>query len=362
MNGPLVVLGDALLDIDLVGRADRLAPDAPVPVLDDVEEIARPGGAALAAAMAARDGHDVVLVTALGDDEAGQRIEDLLAGVTVHRLPYDGPTAVKTRVRAGDQSVVRLDRGTAPGHIAGLPATAAEEVRGAAAALVADYGRGATAVPAVRDLLARMPRQVPVTWDPHVRGTAPVRGVRLVTPNQSEAAHFAERAGTPTVSGTPIRTASHHAAALVDHWAVQAVAVTLGARGALLSYGEGAPVVTPAQAVSTLDPCGAGDRFAVTAATGLGAGLVTTEAVQQAVLDAAAYVGAGGPARCSRGPPRSPPQVLLAGAVRPSRWLPPWPSEAVSWWPPEAASTCCTPGMSRRYEPHASSVTAWWCA
>ena len=30
--GPLVVVGDALLDDDLVGTASRLTPDAPVPV------------------------------------------------------------------------------------------------------------------------------------------------------------------------------------------------------------------------------------------------------------------------------------------------------------------------------------------
>ena len=33
----LVVIGDALLDRDLDGRAERLAPDAPVPVVDAME-------------------------------------------------------------------------------------------------------------------------------------------------------------------------------------------------------------------------------------------------------------------------------------------------------------------------------------
>ena len=43
-RGPLVVVGDALLDVDLVGRASRLTPDAPVPVVEDVERRERPGG------------------------------------------------------------------------------------------------------------------------------------------------------------------------------------------------------------------------------------------------------------------------------------------------------------------------------
>ena len=49
----LVVVGDALLDRDLEGTAARLAPDAPVPVVDDPAERCRPGGAALAATLAA---------------------------------------------------------------------------------------------------------------------------------------------------------------------------------------------------------------------------------------------------------------------------------------------------------------------
>ena len=63
--GPLVVVGDALLDRDVTGRADRLSPDAPVPVVSDLSEVDRPGGAGLAALLAARDGADVTLVTAL---------------------------------------------------------------------------------------------------------------------------------------------------------------------------------------------------------------------------------------------------------------------------------------------------------
>jgi D-beta-D-heptose 7-phosphate kinase/D-beta-D-heptose 1-phosphate adenosyltransferase len=85
------------------------------------------------------------------------------------------------------------------------------------------------------------------------------------------------------------------AQALVDAWQAQAVAVTLGAGGALLTYGGGAPVVVPAPAVTALDTCGAGDRFAVSAALALAAGSVTAEAVQTAVYDSADYVAAGGP-------------------------------------------------------------------
>ena len=297
MRGPLVVLGDALLDLDLEGVAERLAPDSPVPVLDQLVEHPRPGGAALAAALAARDGHDVVLVTALGDDEAGHRVEGLLDGVRVVRLPYAGPTAVKQRVRAGGQSLLRLDRGSRPGTVRGVTGEVAGALDGAAAVLVADYGRGVPGVPARRDLVAALPPRVPTVWDPHPRGAQPVPGARLVTPNRSEAAVFAERLGIATAgAGTPLGAVGRRADGLVAAWQAQAVAVTLGEGGALLSYGGGAPMVVPAPVVHCVDPCGAGDRFAVSAAVGLGSGLVTVEAVGDAVRDAARYVAAGGPA------------------------------------------------------------------
>jgi rfaE bifunctional protein nucleotidyltransferase chain/domain len=72
------------------------------------------------------------------------------------------------------------------------------------------------------------------------------------------------------------------------------VAVTLGARGALLSYGEGAPMVVPAVAVTGGDPCGAGDSFAAAAALALADGAVTGEAVAAAVASASAFVARGG--------------------------------------------------------------------
>jgi rfaE bifunctional protein nucleotidyltransferase chain/domain/rfaE bifunctional protein kinase chain/domain len=312
VRGHLVVVGDALLDVDLDGTATRLTPDAPVPVVDGLVETARPGGAGLAAAMAAADGAEVVLVTSLGDDEAGARVESLLGSVEVRRLRYDGPTPVKQRVRAGGQPLLRLDHGDALGRLGDDAAGLEEALDGAAAVLVADYGRGVTTVPAVRELLAGLPSRVPLVWDPHPRGPHPVPGARLVTPNEVEAATFAHRVGAALPVGTRgLAAVGRHAEALVAGWDAQAVAVTLGERGALLSYGHGAPVVAPAPAVRCTDPCGAGDRFASAVALRLGAGRVLTEALQDAVEIAARYVAAGGPSSLGV-TPVTPPEPATA--------------------------------------------------
>lgn len=305
MSGRLVIVGDILLDVDLEGAATRVMPDAPVPVLDDLVESARPGGAGLAALMAAAEGQEVILVTAIGDDPAGARVSELLEDVPVVRLPHDGATPVKQRVRAAGQSLLRLDSGTQPATVGPVSSQLGEELESllgsAGAVLVADYGRGVTAEPSVRHRLARAATRVPMTWDPHPRGSVPVPGVKLATPNESEAAQLAPplEAGSSRALGR-LAAVGRRAEALQAAWRAQGVAVTLGAQGALLTYGDGAPMVVPAPAVQCVDACGAGDRFATSAALALGRGLLTSEAVQQAVREAAAYVAAGGPRSLAR--------------------------------------------------------------
>jgi D-beta-D-heptose 7-phosphate kinase/D-beta-D-heptose 1-phosphate adenosyltransferase len=293
VKGPLVVVGDALLDVDLVGSASRLTPDAPVPVVEDVQRHERPGGAALAAVIAASSTtREVVLVAPLDSDDGAERLRALLDGrVTLLPIPATGGTAVKQRVRVGDHSVVRIDSGSPLATLGALPESAAAAIRDAAAVLVADYGRGTTAAPDVRAALAEA--RGPVVWDPHPRGADPVPSVRLVTPNGAEAARVATEvpAGARGLAAVGAR-----AEALIRRWGVGAVAVTLGARGALLSYGEGAPMVVPDVAVTGGDPCGAGDSFAAAAALALADGAVTGEAVAAAVAAATAFVARGGAA------------------------------------------------------------------
>ncbi len=289
VTGPLVVVGDCLLDRDLVGQIERLAPDAPVPVVDELQQISRPGGAGLAALLAARDGRAVTLVTALSDDAAGEELAVLLAaaGIEVVPLVLDGRTPEKVRVRSGGRSLLRLDHGgrTAP-PVGPLTPDAREALAGAGAVLVADYGRG------VAGHLTEVPRRVPVVWDPHPRGPEPLAGCTLVTPNSSETEHFAGAVPGRTLSATTAR-----AQLLRRRWGAGAVAVTMSDRGALLvSSDEGAPLVVPAPKVACFDPCGAGDRFASAAAGLLADGALPSEAVAGAVAVSSAFVADGGAA------------------------------------------------------------------
>ncbi len=292
--GPLVVIGDALLDVDTRGTVSRVTSDGQAPVVDCDERRERPGGAGLAALLAAAPGdRDVVLITGLGDDDAGDRVAGMLDGaVTVARLPLDGGTPEKTRVLTHGRTLVRLDSGQ--GRIrpdAALPRRARAALAEAAAVLVADYGRGMAVHPQVRDLLAGLAARIPVTWDPHPRGGRPVPGTRLVTPNEAEARKFA--ADTETGARRGAAAAGRRAAHLAGAWGVSGVVITLGGKGAVLAAGGRPPLVVPAPSVSAADTCGAGDSFAAAVARALADGLPLADTVALGVHAATSFVAAG---------------------------------------------------------------------
>lgn len=320
--GALVVLGDALLDRDLDGRAERLSPDAPVPVLDELSEHSRPGGAGLAAALAARNGRAVTLISALAPDAAAEELRELLAraGVALVDLGLEGQTAEKVRVRTGGRALLRLDRGSEPGTVRAAGPEALGVLAEADAVLVSDYGRGVAAEPALRDALAALPARVPVVWDPHPRGPAPVPGVLVATPNREEARRFA-----PEADGDSLAALTRGARALAARWRAVNVCITLGERGALLVGGDGAPVAVPVPAAPAGgDPCGAGDAFAASLAGALADGALPSAAVRSAALGAAAFVAAGGASAFSRGaegpvpPADGDDPIALADRVRAS--------------------------------------------
>jgi D-beta-D-heptose 7-phosphate kinase/D-beta-D-heptose 1-phosphate adenosyltransferase len=331
----LVVVGDTLLDRDVVGAVERLSPDAPVPVVDEDGVRSRPGGAGLAATLAAADGRPVTLVTALGSDAAGDEVRALLAqgGVEVVDLGLEGATPEKIRIGVAGRPLVRLDRGGA-GNVREPDAAARAVVGWAGAVLMSDYGRGVAASPGVREALAA--GRGPLVWDPHPRGPAPVPGAALVTPNLAEALAAdptpedhelpatarTGRGARGEFDGAAFPELARTARALAHRWQAEAVCITWGARGAVLVHGARPPLGVPAAAAHGGDPCGAGDRFASCAAGALADGATLTDAVVGAVTAASGFVAAGGAAAIGAAheqgaaPRPADDAIALADAVR----------------------------------------------
>lgn len=288
----IVVVGDVLLDVDMIGSAERLSPDAPVPVVDVDGSVVRAGGAGLVARLLVEDGHDVELVTALSGDDRSEQLRSALAGVRLATGTTNGPTPVKTRLRASGHAIVRFDEGCALGPAPSVTAQMLHAIEHADAILVADYGRGLAADHRVRSAIESRCGQVPIVWDPHPNGPTPVAGVDFVTPNIGEAL----RLSGVDAGDSMISSASRAAQRLQEQWSCAAVAVTLGSSGALLHIaGEGsAPHVVPAPAIERTDPCGAGDRLAASLVGELLAGTEPRGALEAAVRSASAFVASGG--------------------------------------------------------------------
>lgn len=285
-RGPVsvVIVGDTVLDVDVIGRADRLCADAPVPVVDVAGELRRPGCAGLAATMTATSGHDVTLVTALGEDANGREVTRRLdaAGVHVVDLGLHGATPCKERVRIDGRSLLRLDLSC---DNSSFRREWSDEARRAIAAadavLVSDYGRGMAAL-ATTELGSV---DAPIVWDPHPRGPVPPQWVDTATPNRGEAVRLNGVAGLVADDVADLFTLAE---SLRQGLGV-AIVITAGSIGAVLAEPSRAlRVVTTTPRDG--DPCGAGDRFAATFAIARGAGSDRGDALVAAVADATAWV------------------------------------------------------------------------
>ena len=108
----VLVLGDVMLDRYWFGVAERISQEAPVPVVDIAETEDRPGGAANTALNIVSMGARCTLIGAVGDDAAGQALEDRLTAAGVHcdlvRIP-DWSTIVKLRIVSRQRQLLRVD-------------------------------------------------------------------------------------------------------------------------------------------------------------------------------------------------------------------------------------------------------------
>jgi rfaE bifunctional protein nucleotidyltransferase chain/domain/rfaE bifunctional protein kinase chain/domain len=279
----VVVVGDAVVDVDVTGQVERVGPEGCL-VLEAETERRRPGAAALAAIFAAADGADVRLVTALAVDEPAHWLRRTLreAGIELVDVGLAGPTPQKWRLRSTDGTLLRVDRDCSPSPVLAAPIERVHTALASAdAVLVSDYGRGVAGT--LQHAIRSAVRDRPVVWDPHPRGPKPPPGLDLVTPNEREAAALVRAAA----SGDRSELARRLVARLES-----AVALTCGGDGAVLAE-PGQPAVEIPTTATHGDTCGAGDRMAARTTVDRAAGAGRRDAVAAGVAAATRYVETG---------------------------------------------------------------------
>jgi rfaE bifunctional protein kinase chain/domain len=263
----LLVVGDVMLDRYWFGDSDRISPEAPVPVVQVSKVDERLGGAANVARNVAALGANTTILGVVGEDEAGNRIGELLRQSGVNsQLEVDPqvPTTVKLRVIARQQQLIRLDFEETPSQTALEQKLARFEkaLVSADVLVLSDYGKGALSQVATMIETARAQNKV-ILVDPKGEDYEKYRGATVITPNRSELRQVVGRWADED-------DLTRRAQDLRRSLGIEALLLTRSEEGMSLFTDQGVSHVR-AQAREVFDVSGAGDTVIATLAVALAA-------------------------------------------------------------------------------------------
>ena len=290
----VLVVGDLMLDEYLWGGAERISPEAPVPVVDVRTEERRLGGAGNVALNLATLGCQVVIAGVTGADNDGDVMRQLFAAYGLDAtavLACPGRrTTRKTRVIAQHQQMVRIDRELCDSLSAEQEQALLRGIRaalpGCQALVVSDYLKGTltdgllTAIIALGRELA-----IPVVIDPKGRDYSKYHGATLLTPNRKEV-HAAT--GIDVHDDQSLLLAGRTLRRQLD---LEALVLTRSEEGMTLFARSGEELHLATEAREVFDVTGAGDTVLAVIGAGLAAGLPLEAAARLSNLAAGIVVG-----------------------------------------------------------------------
>jgi rfaE bifunctional protein kinase chain/domain len=313
----LLVLGDVMVDQFIIGRVNRISPEAAVPVVTFERDEYRAGGAANVAVNVRSLGATVDLIGVIGPDAAAARLTEQLhaADIRTSSLVTDEGRRTTTKVRivtTRNQQVARVDYESDEPVSNAIETAIIEQIEAHApsvgAIVVSDYTKGVVTRAVMAALVAAaQQRGAPVLVDPKIPHLDYYAGVTLVTPNQAEVEAATQlrirTEGDMRRAATAFRERSH----------CDAVVITRGEQGMWLACDnvEGHLAAAPRE---VSDVTGAGDTVVATMAVAMAAGATVAEAAHLANQAAGIVVGKFGTARVTA-------EELLAGfstTARPS--------------------------------------------
>jgi rfaE bifunctional protein kinase chain/domain len=284
----VLVVGDVMLDRYWFGEVSRISPEAPVPVvkIGNVED--RPGGAANVALNIAALGAGASLLSVVGRDEPGRKLQSLLKRERVTAsLQVDSgiSTTIKLRVIGRHQQLLRIDFETWPSHEVLLDKLNAYSrmLPRCDVVIMSDYGKGGLTHIGRMIERARAAGKT-VLVDPKGDDYARYRGADILTPNLNE---LREVVGTWKDETDLARRAQKLRRGLN----LKALLVTRAEDGMSLFRENGAQHIPASQVREVSDVTGAGDTVIATLAVMLAAGIELPQAVKIANVAAGIVVG-----------------------------------------------------------------------
>jgi D-beta-D-heptose 7-phosphate kinase / D-beta-D-heptose 1-phosphate adenosyltransferase len=317
----VLCVGDVMLDEFVYGDVTRISPEAPTPVLAVQRSVMQIGGAGNVARNIASLGAQCILVSLIGNDDAGLTLTNALGkfdGLIVPDLVIDKARQTTRKVRfVSEQHSAHLVRAdwetTAPTSAQSETAIisyAETAMQQAGAVMLSDYAKGTLTPRVIRAIIDAARRHgKPVVVDPKGHDYSVYRGATLITPNRQELGAAVHR---PVATEVEVAKAAAELARLVES---QAVLVTRSDEGMTLHIEGQAPIHIPAYPVKVRDVSGAGDTVAAVMAVLLAMQAPFESAMRAANAAAAVVVGKRGTATVSLSELRH--RILPAASLAP---------------------------------------------
>lgn len=291
----ILVVGDVMLDRYWTGDSSRISPEAPVPVVKIGDLDDKVGGAANVARNIAHLDGQVTLLGIVGEDENGERLEQLLASENITSAlvkQNQQPTITKLRVISRQQQVVRLDfeEAFATEHASAVKAAFEAQLNNFDFVLFSDYNKGSLSNIKEMIKIARDAGKK-VLVDPKSKDLADYAGANVITPNKTEFV----AAGGLVNNELEIQSSAR---SIMESCGIESILLTRSEQG-MSAITADSKTDMPAQVLEVSDVTGAGDTVIATLTMMMAAGLELADAAKVANLAAGIVVAKLGAATVS---------------------------------------------------------------
>ncbi len=192
----ILVIGDVMLDAYVMGKVNRISPEAPVPIVSLENEEARIGGAGNVALNLLALGAKPIICGVIGEDSSGDKLLNLFEknGISTDGLVKSmvRKTTVKTRVISNKQQLLRIDSEST------FPLLESEEIKlnntiqniinqGVDGIIFEDYNKGVLTDSVIQNTIKiAKEKDIPTAVDPKKENFLSYKGVSLFKPNLKE--------------------------------------------------------------------------------------------------------------------------------------------------------------------------------
>jgi len=193
----IIIIGDIMMDTYIMGKVERISPEAPVPVVDIEEKINKLGGAANVALNIFELGATPIICSIIGKDERGFELDDLLTknGLITNFIykSNNRKTTNKIRIIGNNTQMLRIDEETKNDIDDDIFLRLKENIIYAVAnnkidaIIFQDYDKGVITKKIIDYIMnLSIKRKIPIFVDPKYRNFNSYKNIRIFKPNFNE--------------------------------------------------------------------------------------------------------------------------------------------------------------------------------